>query len=53
VAVAAVIESALSLDDADAGFLRGFSEAPMRNWNGLRVGTLQAAEALRRLAVAP
>lgn len=47
VVMAAVLEARLPLDDADRGFLRGFSDAPQRNWNGLEVGRLQASELLR------
>jgi L-asparaginase II len=47
VAMAAVIEKLLTLDDADATFMRGFSELAMRNWNGIEVGSLRAAQALR------
>jgi L-asparaginase II len=47
VVLAAVVERLLALDDADATFLRGFSDLTMKNWNGIEVGQLQAAPALR------
>jgi L-asparaginase II len=47
VVMAAVLERLLPLDDADAGFLRGFSELTLSNWNGMTVGQLRAAPALR------
>jgi L-asparaginase II len=51
VVMAAVVEAFVPLDDADATFMRGFSDAPIRNWNGIEVGRLCASEALRtRLA---
>jgi L-asparaginase II len=48
VAVAAVIETCLTLDDADAAFMRGFSDCTLRNWRGIEVGALRASETLRR-----
>ena len=48
VVVAAVIEACLPLTDLDAAFLRGFSDAPLRNWNGIAVGALRASETLRK-----
>jgi L-asparaginase II len=51
VVMAAVIEAAVPLDDADASFMRGFSDVAQRNWNGIEVGALRASAALReRLA---
>ena len=47
VVMAAVIERLLPLDDADAGFMRGFSDVGLSNWNGIDVGRLRAAAALR------
>jgi L-asparaginase II len=47
VAMAAVIERLLPLNDSDAGFMAGFSEVVMRNWNGIEVGRLRAAEGLQ------
>jgi L-asparaginase II len=53
VVMAALIERLLPLDDADATFMRGFSELTLRNWNGIEVGRLAAAEALRAGAGRP
>ena len=47
VVMAAVIEALLPLDDDDAAFMRGFSDATLRNWNGIEVGRLRASAALR------
>ena len=38
VAMAALIEAFVALDDADAGFMRGLSDLPLRNWNGIDRG---------------
>ena len=46
-AMAAVIEGLLALDDAQATLVRGYSELPLRNWEGVDVGAVRAAEALR------
>jgi L-asparaginase II len=43
VVMAAVIERLLPLDEGDAGFMRGFSDVGLHNWNGIEVGRLQAA----------
>ena len=51
VAMAAVIEALLPLDDADARLMRSLSEVDLRNWNGILVGRLMASDALRGLAV--
>jgi L-asparaginase II len=48
VTVAAVIEACLPLAADDTGFMRGFSECTLRNWNGIAVGALRASDALRR-----
>ena len=50
VVMAAVIEKLLPLDDAEAAFMRAFSDAPLMNWNGLEVGRLRAAPVLRAWA---
>jgi L-asparaginase II len=50
VAMAALIEAFFTLDDAEAGFMRGFSELRLRNWNGIEVGRLAAGAALRAAA---
>ena len=49
VVMAGVIEALLPLNDGDARFMRGFSEVSMKNWNGIEVGTLRAAVALREM----
>jgi L-asparaginase II len=52
VALAAVLERFVALDDAERSFVRGLSEVRLFNWNGIRVGALRPAEVLERL-VAP
>ncbi len=47
VAMAAVIEALVRLDDDEAVFMRGFSDVRLRNWNGIEVGTLCASVSLR------
>ena len=47
VVMAAVIEARVRLDDAERGFMRGFSDVPLVNWNGVLVGRLQASAGLR------
>ena len=47
VVMATVIERLLPLADADAVFMRGFSEPALTNWNGIHVGSLRASETLR------
>jgi L-asparaginase II len=47
VVMAAVIEARLTLAGEDAALMRSLSRVEMRNWNGIEVGSLQAAEALR------
>lgn len=47
VVMAAVIESLVSLDEAERGFMRRFSEVPLLNCNGTRIGALQASAGLR------
>lgn len=47
VVLAALLQRLLPLDDADAGFVHGLSDLTLRNWNGLEVGRLAAATALR------
>lgn len=49
VAMAAVIEAFVALDDGEAGFVRGLSDVAMSNWNGIAVGRLRAAPLLREL----
>jgi L-asparaginase II len=48
VAMAAAIEAFVAPEGDDAAFVHGFSDAPLRNWNGIEVGRLRAGEALRR-----
>jgi L-asparaginase II len=47
VVMAAVIEARLALDGEDAALMRSLREVELRNWNGLEVGSLRAAEVLR------
>lgn len=47
VVMAAVIEARLTLEGEDAALLRSLSRVELRNWNGIEVGRLQAADALR------
>jgi L-asparaginase II len=47
VVMAAVIEALLPLDEAEHGFMRGFSDVALKNWNGIEVGRLRASEGLR------
>lgn len=49
--MASVAEQLLSLDDAQAALLRGYSDMPLRNWNGIEVGTVRAT--LAGLTAAP
>jgi L-asparaginase II len=54
VAMAAVLEAFVALDDGDAGFVRTLGEVPLRNWNGIEVGRLRATDGLRQaLQAAP
>ena len=46
VVMAAVVESQLALEGEDAALMRSLSRVALRNWNGLEVGALQAAQAL-------
>jgi L-asparaginase II len=50
VVMAALIESFVALDDAEAALLRGLSEVRLKNWNGIEVGALRASAALRSAA---
>ncbi|HJW10593.1 MAG TPA: asparaginase [Albitalea sp.] len=47
VVMAAVIEALVTLDDAEAAFMRGFSDVTLKNWNGIEVGALRASDGLR------
>jgi L-asparaginase II len=48
VAMAAVIEAWVDLDEAQAAFMRGLSDLPLSNWNGRQVARLRATAALRQ-----
>ncbi|MDQ2928554.1 MAG: asparaginase [Caldimonas sp.] len=48
VAMAAVIEAFVALDDSDASFMRKLSDVTLRNWNGIEVGALRTDVALRK-----
>ena len=47
VAMAAVIEAFVDLDDDQAVLMRGFSDARLQNWNRIEVGALRATPELR------
>ncbi len=47
VAMAAVIESFVDLDDDEETLIRGFSQARLHNWNRIEVGALRATTELR------
>jgi len=47
VVMAAVIEACVALDASEAAFMRGFSDVPLKNWNGRAVGRLCAGDDLR------
>lgn len=47
VVMAALIETLVRLDDAEAVFMRELSDVTLTNWNGIRVGSLRAAAVLR------
>ena len=49
VAMAAVIEAFVGLDDAEATFVRELSDVRLRNWNGIEVGSVRATGELRAL----
>ena len=51
VAMAALIESGVSIDDQEAQFIHGLSDATLSNWNGIAVGRVAAAKALRSLVL--
>jgi L-asparaginase II len=48
VVMAVLIQRLLPLHEADAAFMQAFSDAVLRNWNGIEVGRLQAAPDLLR-----
>ena len=47
VVMAAVLQAQLAPEGEDAALLHTLSRVELRNWNGIEVGVLQAAEALR------
>lgn len=47
VVMAAVIEARVRLDDAERAFIGSFSDAVLKNWNGIEVGALRASPGLR------
>ena len=47
VAMAAVLEALARRDQADAEVLRDLVRVPLRNWNGIEVGSMRPAEGLR------
>jgi L-asparaginase II len=49
VVMAGLIEALLPLNPDDAAFMRTLSQVSMKNWNGIEVGTLRAASALRNI----
>lgn len=51
VVMASLIERLLPLADDEAAFIRGYSDAPIVNWNGIEVGRLRAAAALSPVPV--
>jgi len=46
VTMAAVIGALVALDDTEAAFVGELADLPLRNWNGIEVGRLRAAQAL-------
>jgi L-asparaginase II len=52
VAMAALVEALVTLDDGEAAFMRGLGNVPLRNWNGIEVGVLRASATLRAAAQA-
>ena len=49
VVMAALIEAFVMLDDGEAQLMNTLSHPPLANWNGIQVGALQPAQALRSL----
>ncbi len=47
VVMAALLQTLAQRDDADASVLAPLADVPLRNWNGIEVGRLRAAPALR------
>jgi L-asparaginase II len=52
VAMAAVIDALVTLDDAERAFVRDLAEQRLVNWNGLEVGALRATDVLRETLAA-
>ena len=52
VAMAAIIEVGVTLDNDEAQFMHRFSNATLSNWNGIAIGRVEAAQALRSLTLA-
>ena len=50
VVLAALLQTLLCAEGADEAFLKTVSDAPLVNWNGIEVGRLRAAQALRAAA---
>ncbi len=50
VAMAALVEAFVALDDGEAQLMRTLSEVRLRNWNGIEVGALRATQDLRAAA---
>jgi L-asparaginase II len=42
VAMAALIDRHVRLDEAEHGFVQGLADLPLANWNGISVGRLRA-----------
>jgi len=51
VAMAAMIENGVALDDDETGFMRPFSSKTLSNWNGNAIGRVEAAKVLRSLVL--
>ena len=49
VAIAALIEAGVDLDDDQAKFMSGLSTTTASNWNGLATGNIAASKALREI----
>jgi len=47
VAMAAVVEAFVALEEGEAAFMSSLSNVPLKNWNGIETGALRAAAPLR------
>jgi len=47
VVMATVIESLVALDAVEEEFMHGYSDVPLKNWNGIEVGAIKASATLR------